>query len=123
MALVAKGNKLMMKAVPDARFFVPETIYNQRRKNSLKNATFVAKHSVRLILGFDFDEKLIYEFKLENEAVNITIWDFLLPFFRIKERGLYSDQLRFFCGVAPSQYKKIIKLPKNRAGYIVQWFT
>ena len=27
-ALVVKGNKLMVRAVPGARFFVPETIYN-----------------------------------------------------------------------------------------------
>ena len=73
MALVAKGNKLLMRAVPGARSFVPETIYNQRRKNFLKNATFVAKHDIRLILGFDFDEKSIYEFRLQNEAVNMTI--------------------------------------------------
>ena len=56
MALVAKGNKLMMRAVPGARFFVPVTIYNKRRINFLKNATFVAKYNVRLILGFDFDK-------------------------------------------------------------------
>ena len=91
MILVAKGNKLMMRAVPGARFFVPETIYNQRRTNFFKNAPFVAKYYVRLILGFDFDEKSIYEFRLKNETVNMTIWDFLLPFFRIKGRGLYFD--------------------------------
>ena len=84
MALVVKGNKLMMRAVPGARFFVPETIYNQKRINFFKNVTFVAKYDVRLILGFDFDEKSIYEFSLKNEAVNTTIWDFPLPFFRIK---------------------------------------
>ena len=60
MALVVKGNKLMMRAVPGARFFVPETMYNQRRINFFKNTTFVAKCDVRLILGFDFDEKEIY---------------------------------------------------------------
>ena len=32
-ALVAKGNKLMIRAVLGARFFVPETIYNQRKIN------------------------------------------------------------------------------------------
>ena len=53
----------------------------------------------------------------------MTIWDFLLPFFRIKKRGLYFDQVRFFCEGTPSQYKKIIEPPKNRAGYIMQWFT
>ena len=31
--------------------------------------------------------------------------------------------LDFFCEGAPSQYKKIIETPKNRAGYIVQWFN
>ena len=113
----------MMKAVPGARLFVPETIYNQRRRNFLKNATFVAKHEVRLILGFDFNEKSIYELRLENEALNMTIWDLSLPFFGIKGRGLYFDQFRFFCEGTPSQYKKIIKPPKNRAGYIVQWFN
>ena len=123
MALVVKGNKLMMRAVPGARFFVPETIYNQKRINFLKNVTFVAKYDVRLILGFDFDEKSIYEFRLKNETVNMTIWDFSLPFFRIKGRGLYFDQFRFFCEGTPSQYKKIIEPPKNRAGYIVQWFN
>ena len=80
--------------------------YNQRRINFLKNSTFVAKHDVRLILGFDFDEKQICEFMLENEAVNMTIWDFLLSFFRIKGKGLYFDQFRFFYEDAPSQYKK-----------------
>ena len=123
MALVAKGNKLMIRAVLGARFFVPETIHNQRKKNFLKNATFVAKHDVRLILGFDFDEKSIYEFRLKNEVVNMTTYDFSLPFFRRKGRGLYFDQFRFFCEGSPSQYKKIIKPPKNRAGYVVQWFN
>ena len=66
MALVAKGNKLMMRVVPGATFFVPGTIYNQRTINFLKNGAFVAKHNVKLILGFDFDEKSIYEFRLEN---------------------------------------------------------
>ena len=106
MALVAKGNKLMIRAVRGARFFVPETIYNQRRINVLKNVTFVAKHDVRLILGFGFDEKSIDEFRLENEAANMTIWDFSLPFFSIKGRGLYFDKFRFFYRCAPSQYKK-----------------
>ena len=87
-ALVAKGNKLIVRTVLGARFFVPETIYNQRRINFLRNATFVAKYNVRLILDFDFDEKSIYEFRLENEAVNMRTWDFSLPFFRIKG-GVY----------------------------------
>ena len=77
----------------------------------------------RLILGFDFNKKSIYEFRLENEVVNMTIWDFSVPFFRIKRRGLYYDQFEFFCKRAPSQYKKIIEPPKNRTGYIVQWFN
>ena len=50
---------------PGTRFFVPETIYNERRKNLLKNVTFTAKYNVRLILGFDFDEESIYEFRLK----------------------------------------------------------
>ena len=57
----------MMRVVPGTRFFVPETIYNQRRINFLKTATLVGKYDVRLILGFDFNEKSIYEFRLENE--------------------------------------------------------
>ena len=68
--------------------------------------TFVAKHDARLILGFDFEKKSIYEFRLENEAVNMTIWDFSLLLFRIKGRGLYFDQIRFSCEDAPSQCKK-----------------
>ena len=123
MALVAKGNKVMIRVVSCCRFFVPETIYNQSRIKFLKNATFEAKYNVRLILVFDFNEKSIYEFKLENEAENMTIWDFLLPFFRIKGRGLYFDKFTFFCEGAPSQCKKIIKPPKLRARYIVQWFS
>ena len=118
-ALVAKGNKLMIRVVPGTRFFVPETIYNQRKINFLKNTTFVAKHDAMLILGFDFNEKSIYELRLENEVVNMTIWDFSLPFFRIKGRALYFDQFRFFCEGTLSQYKKIIEPPKNRAGFIV----
>ena len=121
-ALVAKGNKLTIRAVPGARFFVPETIYNERRINFFKNTTLVAKYDVRLVLGLDFNEKSIYEFRLKNETVNMTIWDFSLPFFRIKGRGLYFDEFRYFWGT-PSQYKKIIKPPKHRAGYIVQWFN
>ena len=73
MALVAKGNKLTIRAVPGARLFVAETICNERRINFLKNATFVEKHNARLVLGFDFDEKSIYEFRLENETLNMTI--------------------------------------------------
>ena len=53
----------------------------------------------------------------------MTIWDVSLPFFRIKGRGLYFDQFRLFWEGAPSQYKKIIEPPKNKAGYIVQWFN
>ena len=53
----------------------------------------------------------------------MTIWDFSLPFFRIKGRGLYFDQFRFFCEGTPSQYKKLIKPSNNRLGYIVQWFN
>ena len=121
--MVAKGNKVIVRTVLGARFFVPETIYNQRRINFLRNATFVAKYNVRLILDFDFDEKSIYEFRLENEAVNMTTWDFSLPFFRIRGRGLYFDQFRSFCEGIPLQYKKIIEPPRNRVGYIVQWFN
>ena len=123
MALVAKGNKLTTRAVPSTRFFVPKTIYNERRTIFLKNTTFVAKFNVRLLLGLDFDEKSIYELRLTNETVNMTIWDFSLPFFRIKGRSLCFDQFRFFCKGAPSQYKNIIEPPKSRAGYIVQWFN
>ena len=50
--------------------------YNERRQNFLRNATFVAKYDVRLILDFDFEEKSIYEFRLKNETVNTTICDF-----------------------------------------------
>ena len=56
-ALVAKGNKLTIRAVPGARFFVPETIYNERRTIFFKNTTFAAKYDVRLVLGLDFDKK------------------------------------------------------------------
>ena len=80
----------------------------------------VAKYDVRLVLGLDFNEKSIYEFRLKNETVNMTIWDFSLPFFRIKGRGLYFDQFNFFCESAPSQYKKIIEPANTRARYIVQ---
>ena len=58
--MVTKRNKLTIRVVPGARFFVPETIYNERRTNFLKNA------DVRLVLGLDFDEKLIYEFRLKK---------------------------------------------------------
>ena len=53
---------------------------------------------------------------MKNETV-----DFLLPFFRIKGRGLSFDQFKFFCEGAPSQYKNLIEPLRNRAGYIVQW--
>ena len=65
----------------------------------------------------------IFEFRLKNETVNMTIWNFLLPFFRLKERGLNFDQCKFFCEGTPSQYKKLIEPPNNRAGYIVQWLN
>ena len=113
-ALVAKGNKLMMRAVPGARLFVPETIYNQRKINLLKNVTFVAKYDVRLILGFNFDEKSIYEFRLENETVNMTIWDFSLPFFRIKEEVYILTNLDFFVKVSHQNTKKINRTSKKQ---------
>ena len=96
----------MMRVVPGARFFVSETIYNQRRINFLKNVTFVAKHDVRLILGFGFDEKSIYEFRPENEAVNMTIWDFSLPFFSIKGRGYILTNLDSFAKAPHHNTKK-----------------
>ena len=119
MALVAKGNRLTIRAVPGTRFFVPEKIYDKTRQNFLKNTTFVANYDVSLILGFDFDEKSIYEFRLKNETVNMTIWDFPLPFFRIKGRGLNFDKFKFFCKGTLSQDKNLIEPPKKRAGYIV----
>ena len=69
MALVTKSNRLTIKAVPGTRYFVPGKICNKRRQNFFKNATFAVRYDVRLILGFDFDEKLIYEFRLKNETV------------------------------------------------------
>ena len=106
MALVAEGNKLIVRTVLGARFFVPETIYNQRRINFLRNATFVAKYNVRLILDFDFDEKSIYEFRLENEAVNMATWDFSLPFFRIKEGVYILTNLDFLAKASHHNTKK-----------------
>ena len=53
----------------------------------------------------------------------MTIWDFSVPFFRLKGRGLNFDQFRFFCKGARSQYKKLIEPPSNRAGYISRWFN
>ena len=78
--LVVKGNKLTRRAVPGNRFFVSEKIYNERRQNVLKNAAFVEKCNVRLILDFDFDEKSIYEFRLKKETASMIIWDFLQHF-------------------------------------------
>ena len=123
MALVAKGNRLTIRAVPGTIFFAPETKQNERRQNFLKNVTFVAKYKVRLILGFDFDKKSIYKFRLKNETVNIIICDFSLPFFRTKESGLYFDQFKFFCEDAPSPYKKLLKPQNNRVGSITEWFN
>ena len=119
MTLVAKGNRLTIRAAPGTRFFVSKIRYNVRRQNVLKKATFVAKHYVRLIVGFDFDEKIINEFRIKNKTVNMTIWDFLPPFFRLKGRGLNFDQFRFFCKGAPSQYKNLIEPSRNRAEYNV----
>ena len=113
-ALVAKGNKLMMRAVPGTRLFVPETIYNERKINLLQNGTFVAKYDVRLILGFNFDEKSIYEFRLENETVNMTIWDFSLPFFRIKEEVYILTNLDFFVKVSHQNTKKNNRTSKKQ---------
>ena len=95
--LVAKGNRLTIRVVPDTRFFVKEEIYIEKRQNLFKSTTFVAKHDVRLILGLDFDKKSIYEFRLKNLTVNMTVWDFSLLFFRIKGRGLNFDHFKFFC--------------------------
>ena len=115
-ALVAKGNRLIIRVVPGTNFFVPETIYNETKQSFLKNATFVTKYDARLIFGFNFDEKSIYEFRLKNGTANITIWDFSLPFFRMKGRGLYFDQFNFFGKGAPSQYKKLIEHPYKQGG-------
>ena len=123
MALVAKGNKLTMRAVLDTIFFVLEKICNERRQNFLKYAIFVAKYDVRLILGYDFDELLIYEFRRKNETVSMKIWGFSLPFFRMKGRGLNFDNFDCFCQGTPSQYKIIIEPARNRVEYIVQWYN
>ena len=53
----------------------------------------------------------------------MTIWDFSLPFFRVKGRVLHFDQFRVFCEGAPSQYKKLIEPLNNRMGHIVQLFN
>ena len=59
-ALVAKGKKLTIRAFPGASFFAPETIYNERRIYFWKNATFVAKYDVRLVLGFDLKKNNLW---------------------------------------------------------------
>ena len=51
----------------------------------------------------------------------MTVSDLLLPFFKIKGRGLNFNQFNFFGKGAPSQYKNLIEPPRNRSGYIVQW--
>ena len=50
----------------------------------------------------------------------MTIYDFSLPFDRIKRRCLNFDHFRFFCEGAPTQYKNIIEPPRNRIGYDMQ---
>ena len=117
--LVAKGNRLTIRAALGTRFFVSKIRYNVRRQNVLKKAAFVAKHYVRLIVGFDFDEKIINEFRIKNKTVNMTICDFLPLFFRLNGRGLDSDQFRFFCKGAQSQYKNLIEPSRNRTEYNV----
>ena len=57
---------MTIRVVLSTRFFVPETIYNEGRIKFLKNVTVVAKYNERLIVGFDFDEKPIYEFRLKK---------------------------------------------------------
>ena len=56
-ALVAKGNRLTIRAIPATKLFVPETRYNKKSHNYFKNATFIAKYDVILILFFGFDRK------------------------------------------------------------------
>ena len=42
-ALVAKGNKLTIRAVPGTIFFVPEKIHNERRQTLFKKWDFCTK--------------------------------------------------------------------------------
>ena len=68
MALVAKGNRLTRRVVLGARFFYQKKFVVKEKKTFLKDAAFVAKYNVRLILGFDFHENSIYEFRLRNDS-------------------------------------------------------
>ena len=103
--MVAKGDRLTVTAVPGTRLFVPEKIYDEGKQNFFKNIIFVAKHNVRLILGFNFDKKSICEFRLKNKTINMTIWDFSLPFFCIKIKGLNFDHFNFFVKVLHDNIK------------------
>ena len=51
----------------------------------------------------------------------MIIWDFLLPFLGLKEEVYILTNLDFFAKAPHPNIKKIMKPPKNKAGYVVQW--
>ena len=49
-----------------SEIFVFEQIYNRRNQNFLKGIVFLNKINARLALGYDLDERYIYELRLKK---------------------------------------------------------
>ena len=62
----------------------------------------------------------VYEFELKNVIRRISRYDFIMPNYRLPNKGAEFDHFRFFCKNAPNQYKTEIEPPHNKAGYNVQ---
>ena len=55
---------------------------------------FVTERDCRLTLGYAFDERFVYEFKLKNVTRRISKHDFIMLNYRIPNRGVEFNHFR-----------------------------
>ena len=74
----------------------------------------------RLTLCYAFDERFVYKLEQKNVARRISRHDFIIPNYKLPNKGVEFNHFRLFCQNAPSQNKNEIVLPCNKVGYNMQ---
>ena len=119
-AIITRANKIYLRAVPGATFFVSEPLYNKRNSKFLSNLQFAGKVNARSTLNVVTRQENVYEFNLKNIAVSTGKDDFILPKLRYRNKGVEFDHHLFFLedkNVA-DEIKKYIEPPlENRDTY------
>ena len=116
------GGYAKMINVPGARFFVPESLFNKRRRNFLAGLYFAGKVDARSTLNIVTHLENAIKFKLKDKTINIRRDDFILPKYITKTGWVVFDHHTFFLedNSVAARIKKYIEPPDNRVKYNYQ---